>query len=60
MPTKRLYIDGISIGKQIIGTTFNTLFFGFLVASWRYLSGLRAYIIPSGVLSIIKYLLRKY
>ena len=22
--TKRLYIDGISIGKQIIGTTFNT------------------------------------
>ncbi|CAM3173761.1 YibE/F family protein [Lactiplantibacillus plajomi] len=27
--TKRLYIDGISIGKQIIGTTFNTLFFGF-------------------------------
>ncbi|TFZ25970.1 YibE/F family protein [Lactiplantibacillus plantarum] len=29
LPIKRLYIDGISIGKQIIGTTFNTLFFGF-------------------------------
>lgn len=26
---KALYGDGIAVGKQIIGTTFNTLFFGF-------------------------------
>jgi len=41
--TKRLYIDGISIGKQIIGTTFNTLFFGFFggfLALFIWFSGL--------------------
>ncbi|WP_125979783.1 YibE/F family protein [Loigolactobacillus iwatensis] len=27
--TKQLFYDGITVGKQIIGTTFNTLFFGF-------------------------------
>lgn len=40
---KRLYIDGISIGKQIIGTTFNTLFFGFFggfLALFIWFSGL--------------------
>ncbi len=26
---KRLFGDGLNVGKQIIGTTFNTLFFGF-------------------------------
>lgn len=26
---RRLFNDGINVGKQIIGTTFNTLFFGF-------------------------------
>ena len=26
---KALFSDGLSVGKQIIGTTFNTLFFGF-------------------------------
>lgn len=43
LPTKRLYIDGISIGKQIIGTTFNTLFFGFFggfLALFIWFSGL--------------------
>ncbi|WP_412989757.1 YibE/F family protein [Pediococcus siamensis] len=29
IPAKRLFADGIAVGKQIIGTTFNTLFFGF-------------------------------
>jgi len=43
LPTKRLYIDGISICKQIIGTTFNTLFFGFFggfLALFIWFSGL--------------------
>lgn len=43
LSTKRLYIDGISIGKQIIGTTFNTLFFGFFggfLALFIWFSGL--------------------
>ena len=29
IPVTRLFKDGMSVGRQIIGTTFNTLFFGF-------------------------------